>query len=242
MTEGRSAGVALILGGIALASVSVLEFAAGEARGDGDNPAESLDYLAEYGGLYSYSGLALVLGAAAIIVGIVGVLRMAKPASLAFEAVSVGGLIAAGGLAVSGVMRMQAVGTVPHIQNLDQDWGESAYLVVQIAGTQGLLSTGFIALAAWLVGFAIMAWRRGVRRVVPLVVFPAVVLLVLVADLAFPGLAALAGEGLFLGYIAGIVIGMPVCIVGFGIALLVPTVRTELASATLSPTPVHPTA
>lgn len=232
MTPTRAPGIALVCTAVALMAVAALELAVGSARGDGDNPADSLDYLASYGQLYALSGLALVAGGAAMIVAALGVRRFARTAgvSLALESITAVAVLAAGFFAVAGVMRMQAVGTVPHIQGLDQQWGESAYLVVQIAGTQGLLSAGLIGLAAWLVGFVLFAWRRRVRWPSLVGVIPALILLLLLTDLAMPSLIELVGEGLFLAYIAGIVIGLPLSCLVFGVVLLVPASQSRLST------------
>jgi len=218
-------GAALVAAAIALLGTSVLEFAPGEARGDGDNPADSLRYLARFGDLYSYSGLALVAAGVALVVGVVAVHALARERrrSLGFDVASIFGLLAAGCFVVGGVMRMQANGTVPHIQTLDQKWGESAYLVVQIAGTQGLLSTGIFALCSWLVAASIVLARRGVRWPAVVAVFPVIVLLVLVGDLLAPSLAArLPGEGVFFIYIAAALFGMPASCAVVGMAVLLP--------------------
>ncbi|MEQ1738061.1 MAG: hypothetical protein ABL886_16865, partial [Rhodoglobus sp.] len=98
MTQ-RAPGIALVVAGVALAAVSGLELAAGDRRGDGDNPADSLRYLTEFGDLYAYSGLALVIGGVAAVVGMVGVLRVLGMPSLAFGAASAFGVLAGGFLA-----------------------------------------------------------------------------------------------------------------------------------------------
>ncbi len=224
-------GAALLVAGIALLAASVLEFAPGEARGDGDNPADSLRYLARFGDLYSYSGLALVVAGVALVVGVITVhsLQRGRGRSLGFDTVSVFGALAGGFFATSGVMRMQANGTVPHIQSLDESWGEAAYLVVQMAGTQGLLSTGMIALASWLVAASIVFARRGVRAPAVVAVFPAAVLLVLIGDLAAPSLAGtVSGEVVFLAYIAAALFGMPASCAAIGLSLVVRRSRAKL--------------
>lgn len=229
--HGRTPGYALIATGVALALVSVLELSAGDARGDGDNPADSLRFLAEFGDLYAYSGLALVTGGVALVVAVLGIRRLLGELSLAFSTSSVFAVLAGGFLAVSGVMRMQAVGTVPHIQSLRESWGEAAYLTVQIAGTQGLLSAGMMGLAAWLVALAIVCARRGATGPILLAAFPLIALLILAIDLALPWFDQLSLDGVFVVYIASIIIGMPLCCLGYGIFLLLPRTPSRLAPA-----------
>jgi hypothetical protein len=233
MSSDRTTGIALIVSGLALLSVSILELAPGEGRGNGDDAAESLDYLAQFGLLFSYSGLALVIGGVGLVVAAVGTHRVVRRAgtSLAFDALTAIGVLSGGFFAASGVMRMNAVGTVPEVRSLDQAWGESAYLTVLIAGTQGLLATGMIAIAAWLVGFAILARRKGVKGMPLLAIPPAIMLLVLIADLALPFLAEVGGDGLFPLYIIAALVGIPLACVGFGIAQLRPSVRERLGTA-----------
>ena len=128
---------------------------------------------------------------------------------------------------------MQAVGTVPHIQSLNESWGEAAYLAVQMAGTQGLLSAGVMALAAWLVSLAVLFAMCRLWAPVAFAVFPLIVLLVLATDLILPTLAeSSASEIIFLSYIAAIALGMPLCSAAFGIALALPRVRRALAGET----------
>ncbi len=229
MKRPLAPGIALIVCAIALAAVSVLEFAPGDARGDGDNPADSLNYLAEFGLLYSYSGFALVVGGVALVVAVVGIRHLMGQQSLAFAAASTFGILGGGFLVVAGVMRMQANGTVPHIASLDQAWGEAAYLAVQLAGTQGLLSTGMLAAAAWLVAFGLVLWRRGARLPAIAAVLPALVLLILLGDLILPFIVA--PDELFVVYILAIVIGVPVCSLAYGVALLRDRTRRGLQRA-----------
>ncbi|MGV8895425.1 MAG: hypothetical protein ACOH10_09640 [Rhodoglobus sp.] len=226
----RGTGIALVAAGIALAATTILELAVGDARGDGDNPADSLRYLSEFGQLYVYSGFALVAGGVALVAGVLGVLRFVGMPSLAFGTASTFGVLAGGFLAVGGVMRMQANGTVPHIQNLNESWGESAYLVVQIAGTQGVLSTGMMATAAWLVSLAILLFRRGSRALALLAILPATMFSILLLDLLVPSLAtsASASEVVFLAYLASAFAGIPIACIGFGIALTSTSVQARL--------------
>jgi hypothetical protein len=227
----RTPGFALIATGVTLALVSVLELSAGDARGDGDNPADSLRFLAEFGDLYAYSGLALVTGGVALVLAVLAIRRMLGELSLAFSTTSAFAVLSGGFLAVCGVMRMQAVGTVPHIQGLKESWGESAYLTVQIAGTQGLLSAGMMGLAAWLIALAIVFVRRGVTGPILLAVFPTIAVLILAIDLALPWFDQLSLDGVFVVYIASIIVGMPLCCIGYGTFLLLPRTHARLALA-----------
>ena len=221
----------MVVAGIAFAAAIAFEFSVGEARGDGDNPADSLLFLQNFGQQYVYSGLALVVAGVAIVVAVLGVLRLIGTPSLAFSTASALGVLAGGFLAVGGIMRMQANGTVPHIQDLNESWGESAYLVVQIAGTQGVISTGLMAVAAWLVALAVVLYRRGVRALALLAVLPAGMLAVLLLDLLAPTLATDDGtlsSIIYVVYILCALGGIPIASIGFGIALATARVQERL--------------
>ena len=88
MKRPLAPGIALIVCALAFAAVSALELAPGDARGDGDNPADSLEYLAQFGLFYSYSGFALVVGGVALVVAVVGIRHLMGRQSLAFAAAS----------------------------------------------------------------------------------------------------------------------------------------------------------
>lgn len=224
-------GVALIVAAVALVVASVAEFAPGEIRGNGDDPADSIAYLRAAKEFYGYSGAALVVAGATLITGALGVSRIVRIGgiSLAFTAATAFGVLAGGFLAVAGVLRLNATGTVLHISDLDADWGESAYLVVQMAGTQGVLATGMIGLAGWLVAVALLAVRRRLVGLA-LVGLPAAgILLFLGSDVLFPGLGDTTSEWAFLVYIAAALIGLPLGLAAVGLAVLVPAGARRLA-------------
>jgi hypothetical protein len=226
-----SAAVALIVAAVALVVSVVAEFAPGEIRGNGDDPADSVAYLRAAKEFYAYSGAALVVGGAALITGVLGVARIVRVGgiSLAFTAATAFGVLAGGFLAVGGVMRLNATGTVLHISDLDADWGESAYLVVQMAGTQGVLATGMIALAGWLVAVALLALRRRLAGLALVGLPAAAILLFLASDVLFPALGDTTPEWAFLVYIAAATVGLPLGLVATGLVTLAPSGARRLA-------------
>lgn len=149
---------------------------------DGDNPAQSVAMFAVNPTSYSLSGLALTAAALALLMLVLAVsetlFRRVRP--LYAACVTGTGVIAAGTLFLGGVIRLQAPGTVTHIAGLDREWGLSAYLAVQMSGTQGALSAAIFAFALWAVGVCVLAGRSRAVPVVVLVVgvLPALVLLV----------------------------------------------------------------
>lgn len=204
--------LAWIIGGAALFAATVLEFSQGaDLRGDGDNPADSLVYLAAAGRSYLWSGAMVALGGAALVVGAVGRMRArsSQPESMLSHVSLVFAIAGSTLLIGAGVLRMQATGTVPHIASLDRDWGEAAYLAVQMAGTQGLLSAGTFILLGVTMGLSIAEWREGMRAAPVAAVVPATALVVLLGDLVVPAFESLASESLFLVYVASALIGVP---------------------------------
>lgn len=223
--------VALLVAAVALVAASVAEFAPGEIRGDGDNPADSIAFLRAAKEFYAYSGAALILGGATLITGVLGVARIVRVGglSLAFTAATAFGVLAGGFLAVAGVLRLNTTGTVLHISNLDADWGESAYLAVQMAGTQGLLATGMVGLSGWLVAVALLAARRRLVGLALIGLPPAGILLLLASDVLIPVIGDSGPEWVFLVYVAAFTIGLPLGLVATGLAVLIPAGARRLA-------------
>jgi hypothetical protein len=231
------AGVALILAAVAFVLASVAEFAPGELRGNGDDPSDSVAYLQAAPEAYAYSGAALIVAGIALVVGVLGWVRLVRHGGLStpYGTASAFGVLAGGFALLTGVMRLQATGTVPHIAELDRDWGEAAYLVVQLAGTQGALSAAMLTLSGWLVATAILAWRRRVRWMAFLGIAPLAILLLLAADIVIPGLEI--SDSMFLVYVGAITVGLPLGCLGTGIALLIAPCRARLASPRPGPIP-----
>ncbi len=229
--RARAAGILLIIAAVALPLASVVEFAPGEIRGDGDNPADSIEYLRVASRFYGYSGGAFIIGGGALATGVIGtamVVRRGK-LSLPYASASAFGVIAGAFLVLNGAMRVQTTGTVLYIAELDKSWGESAYLTVQLAGTQGALSAAVMALASWLLATAILAWRRRARLLSIIGILPFALLLLYISDLV--GVAPELSDAAFLVYISAIVIGLPAGCALAGVGLLFRHTRERLAAA-----------
>jgi hypothetical protein len=217
-----TAGVAMIFMALALAGARVVELATRGAI-DADDPAASLAYLADSGDSYVVTGILLVVFAISLVVAAVAtreVLRESRR-SLWIDAGAVAGYLAAGALGIAGVMRVAAPGPLAYIASMDRDWGESAYLVVQVAGTQSLFAGGVLGMSLWLVGFAIAAWRRrSVAR-------GALVTAVFGADFVFALFAPLVEvpDGVFALHLFSLMVGLPLACATIGGALLVRGVR-----------------
>jgi hypothetical protein len=222
----RGTAIALVVAALALVAASVAEFAPGEIRGNGDDPGDSIAYLRAAKEFYGYSGAALILGGSTLVAGVLGVARIVRAGglSLAFGTATAFGVLAGGFLAVAGVLRLNATGTVLHISDLDPAWGESAYLVVQMAGTQGLLATGMLGLCGWLVAVAIVTARRGLPALALVGVPALVVLLVLASDALLPALGTSDAEWVYPAYV-----GLPLGLLATGLTALVPGAARRLA-------------
>ena len=236
--HARAAGVLLLVAAVALPLASVLEFAPGEIRGDGDNPADSLEYLRVASRFYGYSGAAFIVGGGALATGVIGTTMVVRRGrlSLTYASASSFGVIAGAFLVLTGMMRLQATGTVPHIAQLDTSWGESAYLAVQMAGTQGALSAAVIIIASWLLATAILAWRRRARWLVIVGILPLALLLLYLSDLV--GVAAEVSEAGFLVYVSAITIGLPAGCALTGVGLLLRGTRERLGTVPTARQPI----
>lgn len=221
-TPRITAGAAMVVMGFALSGARLVELA---TRGqiDADDPAASLAYLADQGDAFVTTGILLVALAVALVVAAVAVrevLRTDRP-SLWVDVGAVAGYLAAGALGIAGVMRIAAPGPLDYISGLNPDWGESAYLVVQVAGTQSLFAGGVLGLSLWLIGVAIAAWRRrSVAR-------GALITAIFGLDFVFAVVAPLVDlpEGVFTVHLFSLMVGLPLAVVAIGVALLVRGVR-----------------
>jgi hypothetical protein len=213
-----------IIAGLALFAASLAEASPGpEIRGDGDNPADSLRYLATAGRAYLWSGALLGVGGAALITGAVGRLRArgGHPESMLMHVALVATIVVGALMIGAGAIRMQATGTVPHIESLDPAWGEAAYLAVQMAGTQGMLSAGVFTMLVVTVALSIAEWRSGMRAPLFVAALPAVALIVLLSDLFVPGFESAMPEFVFPVYFVSALLGIPLWCAAYGVSQLV---------------------
>ena len=144
---------------------------------DTDNPAVMLRFVRAHPDVYVQAGIALILMAITLTVATLAVADVAAPRSdsLAVRCVSAFGLIAAAFYLLSGALRIGASGPLLHFASLKDEWGEAAYLAVQVA-SQGLLISGIVALCLWAVGLSLIGLRTKVIPVAlcALGIFPAI--------------------------------------------------------------------
>ncbi len=204
----QAGGMALILFAV-LYLVSFILFSPVTGLRDGDDPASSLVFIGSHPNLFFLSGLASAIGAIALVGGVLSVEQaIFRPApTLWARTTTVIGLFAAAFFFGHGIMRMQAPGTLQYIESLNPEWGQAAYLSVQMAGTQGLGSAGIFALSAWAIGLSILGWGQPA--------YPRL-LAILGTLAALPWIMGILArfefmpEGLYLLYIGSILLGIPV--------------------------------
>jgi hypothetical protein len=215
------AGVGLVSVGLFLPLSFGLEVATRPEGTDGDNPADSLLYLQEHGTAYALSGCCLLLAA-------LGLMRAATAVPWRTPFQTVVGSVAAGLWAFTGALRISSPGPIDHIRGYDQDWGEAAYLVVQMAGTQGGLLSGVVLTEFWIVTGCLLAWRsRALPR--PLCALGLVALfypLLFVLGLVLKGIE----EGLWILGIGSLVLGLPAWFLSSGVWAIVTGGRSRLAT------------
>jgi hypothetical protein len=220
----------LIVAALALLVAFLVEFGAPAERGDPDNPSDSVAFLRAAYPFFAYSGAALMVGGATLIAGVLGVARIVRPGglSLAYTSATVFGLLAGGFFAVGGMLRLSATGTGLYIADLDPRWGESAYIVVQMAGTQGLIATGLLGLAGWLLATAILGARRRLPGLLAIGLPAAVIVGLLAFDVVVP--TADLADFVFPIYVFSLTIGLPLGIVAVAATILVPAGARRFAS------------
>lgn len=207
MRERVFAGVGLVAVGTFLPLAFLLEVATRPEGTDGDNAAESLVYLQEHGTAYALSGCCLLLAA-------LGLLRAATAVPWRTPFLTAVGSVAAGLWAFTGALRISSPGPIDHIQGYDENWGEAAYLVVQMAGTQGGLLAGVMLTGFWIVTGCLVAWNARVLPR-PLCLLGMVALVYPLGSLigrVVPGI----GDAVWVLAIASLVLGLPAWFLGCG--------------------------
>ena len=221
--HGRSyAGLGLTSVAVALPVAFLLEVTTRPEGTDGDNAAESVLYLQEHGVAYRLSGLFLLVAA-------IGLVRAATAVPWRTSFLTVIGAVAAGLWSFAGALRISSPGPIDHISGYDEEWGETAYLVVQMAGTQGALPAGVVLTGVWIATGSLLALRsHALPR--PLCALGVVALVYPLATV-LSTLGAAVGDALWLLGIASLVVGVPGWFLATGIWLLVTRPMAEPVAA-----------
>lgn len=226
MSERVFAGIGLIAVGIFIPLAFLLEVLTRPEGTDGDNAAESLVYLQEHGTAYTLSGACLLLAA-------LGLVRAATAVPWRTPFLTAVGSVAGGLWAFAGALRVSSPGPIDHIGGYDEDWGEAAYLVVQMAGTQGALLGGVMLAGFWIVTGCVLAWRGGA--------LPRPLCLLGMVALVYPlttvvgRVAPAVGDALWILAIASLVLGLPAWFLGCGVWAIATSARGARAGAAEQP-------
>jgi len=161
----KSGGLALILFVLCFFAVFALEGVRGSLGfQDADNPGVMMRFLNERIDIFTYSGILFVLMGVLLAFAALSVWESAGQESrrLIFRFGILFALFAAAYFFANGILRIQAPGTLLHIEKLNRDWGLGGYLAVQMAGTQGLGSAGGFAVTVWVLSLSLFNFRARV--------------------------------------------------------------------------------
>ncbi len=205
-SDTRRAGLTSLGTGLVLLVAAALEASTSAARGDGDNVDESLAYLEHHAARYASVGVLLPLAAVLLIAT-----ATRAPTRTSFSAALA--TVAATLLALAGALRASANGALEYITSLDRDWGEGAYLVVHMAGTQGALLGGIVLTCGWAL---CTATRDGGDRLPTWLRLPAAVLVVPVVAPALAAAGVPAPGFAWVAYAVTMLVLLPLWLVAAG--------------------------
>lgn len=135
---------------------------------DTDNPAVTLQFLADHRDVWANAGFVLLAMAVALVAATFSVADVLAPRSnsLTVRFISVFGLLAAASFFMFGVLR-SASGPVLYIDGLRHEWGQSAFLVIQMVGVHGFAQAAVLAFCLWAVSISVVGLRsRALPRAV----------------------------------------------------------------------------
>jgi len=127
---------------------------------DTDDPSVSLQFLREHSDIYVHAGIFLILMAITLTIATFAVSDVAAPRSnsLALRSTSAFGLFSAAFFLGHGALR-EGAGPLLYIDSLNHDWGQAAYLAVQMVGIHGFAQAAVLALCTWAVGISLIGLR-----------------------------------------------------------------------------------
>lgn len=232
--NGRSAGLAVIvvaMAGIAWFGLELVQPILGFA--DTDSPEVSLRFLRAYPTVYAWAGTVLLVAAVAMTVAALAVseVLVVEGGALAVRTTTALGTFAAVFLLAHGVTRL-SVGPLLYIDSLDRGWGQTAYLVIQLAGIHGAAQAAIVSLCLWGIGVALLCWRTRAlpRWLCALAVIPGFRLLGVLGPL---GVAEALPDGLWLVFMLAIP-GTMVWFLVLGLALMRRRSRPVIAGGLLA--------
>lgn len=186
---------------------------------DGDNPATTLAFIKEHPDLYFLSGVTAAIAAIMLTVSVfaIGDVVFQLSSSVLGRTTAAFGLFTSAFLFVHGILRMNSPGTLLYMATLNPDWGKSAYLAVQMAGTQGLAGAAIFGLSIWVIGLSLGGWFN---RKFPLILAVFGLVPTLPWLMGLLGRAGILPDSLWLLYIGAIILGIPLWGIIVGLFLL----------------------
>lgn len=135
---------------------------------DTDDPTLGVRFARQQAEVLAAEAVAVFAMAVLLVVAALGARRVLRDraAGIGLDAATGLGLAAVPLLFAYGALRISLIGPLEHLAGLRPAWGETAYLVVQVAGVQGLLPGALTGIALWITGLALVGLRR---RAVPTV-------------------------------------------------------------------------
>lgn len=130
---------------------------------DTDNPAVMLDFMREHPWPYRIGALSLFAMAGSLTLAVLAIADVIATTGrrLTAQWTMATGLLAATWFFGHGVLRMSG-GPLLYIEELDEAWGQAAYLTVQMAGLHGFAQGAVLALCVWAVSLGVIGFRTGV--------------------------------------------------------------------------------
>jgi hypothetical protein len=127
---------------------------------DTDSPSVSLRFLRAHGQIYAQGGTALLLMAISLTIAVLAVWYplASRADALALRVTTAFGLFASAFFFMHGVIRL-GVQPLLYIDGLDHDWGEAAYVAIQMIGLHGFAQAALTAACLWVVGVAAIGVR-----------------------------------------------------------------------------------
>ena len=133
---------------------------------DTDDPAIMVGFIRQHPEVFAQAGTMLVLMAISLVIAVLAVEEVVRPQSggVGLRSTSVFGLFAAALFLFGGAIRIGSSGPLLHMADLQDAWGEGAYVAAQVA-SQAVLIGGILALCLWEVGLSLIGVRT---KVLPL--------------------------------------------------------------------------
>jgi len=167
-TSNRVAGLSIIAFAVAGIAWFVLESTPPRLGfEDTDDPTVMVEFIRQHPEVFVRAGVALVLMAISLTIAVLAVAEVVGPRSggVSLWSTSAFGLFAAALFLFGGAVRVGSSGPLLHMADLNEAWGESAYVAAQVA-SQAVLIGGVLALCLWAVGLSLIGLRT---KAIPLV-------------------------------------------------------------------------